>query len=80
MNQGLLPRDAQYLTVVHKAWGALSGAVDDSGKLHWVQLPGAKPALIHEADTAEYGVGALLLAGSELLKLTGNPPLMGDSR
>jgi len=69
VNNGILPRD-KYQPVVEKAWGALSGAVDGDGKLHWVQLPGAKPAKINSDDTAEYGVGALLLAGDQVLKLS----------
>ena len=70
IEQGLLPRD-EYLPVVQRAWAAISGAVEPSGKLDWVQKPGAKPALIQRGDSEEYGVGALLLAGSEMLRLNG---------
>jgi rhamnogalacturonyl hydrolase YesR len=71
INEGILPRQ-RYLPVVVNAWKALSGAVDASGKLQWVQKPGAKPARIEQGDTVEYGVGALLLAGSEMCKLSGD--------
>jgi rhamnogalacturonyl hydrolase YesR len=70
INQGILPKE-KYLPVVNKAWSALSDNVEPSGKMDWVQLPGSKPGVIHHDDTAEYGVGALLLAGSEMIKLSG---------
>jgi unsaturated rhamnogalacturonyl hydrolase len=70
INQGILPRD-KYLPVVESAWAALSNSVEPSGKMEWVQMPGSKPGVIHKDDTAEYGVGALLLAGSEMIKLNG---------
>jgi rhamnogalacturonyl hydrolase YesR len=69
VNEGLLPRE-QYLPSITKAWAALSGAVAADGKLQWVQKPGAKPAKIVAEDTAEYGTGAFLLAGEQVLKLT----------
>ena len=64
----LLSRD-KFSPIVAKAWSALSGAVLPSGRLQWVQLPGSKPGALHRDDTAEYGVGALLLAGSEMMQL-----------
>jgi len=68
VNHGILPRE-QFLSVVENAWNALSSAVADDGKLQYVQKPGAKPALIQKDDTAEYGVGALLLAGEQMIEL-----------
>jgi unsaturated rhamnogalacturonyl hydrolase len=64
----LLSRD-KYLPIVSKAWVALSGSVEPSGRMEWVQLPGSKPGVLRRDDTAEYGVGALLLAGSEVMQL-----------
>jgi unsaturated rhamnogalacturonyl hydrolase len=70
INQGILDR-GRYLPVVQKGWQAVCDSVEPCGKLDWVQKPGSKPAAIKQSDTAEYGVGALLLAGSEILKLKG---------
>lgn len=69
INEGILDRD-KYLPVVHKAWIGLVDAVDERGKLGWVQLVGRDPKLVTREDTMEYGTGAFLLAGSEILKLT----------
>jgi unsaturated rhamnogalacturonyl hydrolase len=68
INQGILDRD-EYLPVVEKAWQGLAGAVDKDGRLGWVQQVGADPKSVVESDSMEYGTGALLLAGSELVKL-----------
>lgn len=69
INNGLLERE-KYLPVVKKGWTALVGCVDDAGKLGWVQPVGAAPAGgITKEFTMDYGVGAFLLAGSEVLKL-----------
>jgi len=68
INQGILER-AKYLPVVEKAWHGLVGAVNESGKLGWVQQVGADPKTVVKDDTMEYGSGAFLLAGSEIVKL-----------
>jgi len=69
INADILPRD-KYLPVVNRAWAALAFCVDAStGKLGWVQTVGLKPAGVKADDTAEFGVGAFLLAGTEMLKL-----------
>jgi len=68
INQGILDRD-EYLPVVEKAWKGLVNAVDESGRLGWVQLVGKDPKTVRQDDTMEYGSGALLLAGSEVAKL-----------
>lgn len=68
INNGLLSRH-QYLPAVNAGWNALASAVDDSGKLGWVQQVGASPEKILPEDTQLYGVGALLLAASEITKL-----------
>jgi unsaturated rhamnogalacturonyl hydrolase len=71
VNQGLLDRDT-YLPVIRKAWQALVTAVDDSGKLHWVQAVGAAPAHTADDESHTYGVGLFLLAASEVEKLAGD--------
>lgn len=68
INNGLLPRD-EYLPAVTAGWKGLASAVDDSGKLGWVQQVGASPEKILPGDTQLYGVGALLLAASEITRL-----------
>ena len=68
INEGILPRDA-HLPVVLRAWGGLASAVSEDGALGWVQPPGRRPALSFSDGTAPYGSGALLLAGSEMLRL-----------
>jgi rhamnogalacturonyl hydrolase YesR len=68
VNHGLLERDA-YLPVVRKAWGGLVNSVREDGRLGWVQQIGMAPANVTADDNQEYGSGAFLLAGSEVLKL-----------
>ena len=51
------------------AWGGLAASVDGAGKLGWVQGVGRGPALVELEHAEPYGAGALLLAGSEMLKL-----------
>lgn len=68
INQGYLDRKS-YLPVALKAWRGLVNAVHAEGKLGWVQPIGAAPATVTFDNNQEYGSGALLLAGSEMLKL-----------
>jgi len=68
VNNGVLERRT-YLPVVRKAWRGLVGHVREDGKLGWVQQIGAAPAKVTAEDNQEYGSGAFLLAGSEMLKL-----------
>ena len=68
VNQGLLDR-AQFEPAVRKAWAALVGCVDADGKLTHVQPIGANPKKFAEDSTEVYGVGAFLLAGSEVYRM-----------
>ncbi|MCK4753565.1 MAG: glycoside hydrolase family 88 protein [Planctomycetes bacterium] len=68
INEGILER-GKYLAVVKKSWKALVDAVDENGKLGWVQLVGHDPRSIKKEDSMEYATGAFLLAGSEVVKL-----------
>ena len=68
INHGLLPKD-KYLPAVKKAWEALTNAIHPDGKLGFVQPIGDKPGATDYNTTEAYGVGAFLLAGSEMLKL-----------
>ncbi|HEX9295233.1 MAG TPA: glycoside hydrolase family 88 protein, partial [Polyangiaceae bacterium] len=68
IHHGVVDR-AVYLPVVKKAWTGLVSHVDADGKLGYVQNVGASPAPAAADETHEYGVGAFLLAGSEVAKL-----------
>lgn len=68
INHGHLDRKT-YLPVVRRAWRGLVGAVREDGKLGWVQRIGYAPDKVTADDNQEYGSGAFLLAGSEMLKL-----------
>lgn len=57
-----------YLPVVQKSWKALTECVQSNGMLGYVQPIGAAPDKVDENSTAVYGVGAFLLAGTELYK------------
>ena len=71
INSGLLDK-ATYLPAVNKAWVALYGTVQKSGKVGWVQPIGHDPRKNFGPDSWEvYGTGAFLLAGSEMVKLLG---------
>lgn len=68
INHGLL-KGQKYTTAVWKAWQALIGCVHDDGMLGNVQRIGAAPGKVSSNDTEVYGVGAFLLAGSEVSKI-----------
>ena len=68
VNQGLLYR-ATFEPAVRKAWAALVACVADDGKLTHVQPIGADPKKFAEDSTEVYGVGAFLLAGSEVYRM-----------
>ena len=68
VNQGILDA-ATFGPVIENAWqGLVANAVHDNGKLGWVQPVGAGPAASTYDTTQLYGVGAFLLAGSEMYK------------
>jgi len=68
INQGYLDRKT-FTPVVKKAWAGLNSAVHPDGKLGWVQPIGAAPASVTFDMNQEYGSGAFLLAGTEILKM-----------
>jgi rhamnogalacturonyl hydrolase YesR len=68
INQGILER-ADYLPVVKKAWAGLVNGVNSDGKLGYVQPVAAAPQSTDANQTATFGVGAFLLAGTEVYKL-----------
>lgn len=66
---------ARYIPVVWKAWHALVACQHPDGRLGYVQPIGAAPDAVSSRDTEVYGVGAFLMAGSQLmlLELSGTP-------
>lgn len=67
VNNGLID-GGEYWDNVLAGWDALRAAVQDDGKLGWVQPVGADPQNTTADDTDVFGVGAYLLAGSEIYK------------
>ncbi|MGZ4789004.1 MAG: glycoside hydrolase family 88/105 protein, partial [Terriglobales bacterium] len=68
VNQHIL--DAKmYRTVVEKAWRGLVGHIYQDGRLGCIQPVGAAPDSYKPTASYTYGVGAFLLAGSEVEKL-----------
>jgi rhamnogalacturonyl hydrolase YesR len=61
-----------YWPVVQKAWIALDGCVQPDGMLGYVQKIGAAPDKVNESSTEVYGVGAFLLAGTQLYQYLQN--------
>lgn len=71
MNHGLLDKKVCWPAVKH-AWLALATSVQPDGKVGYIQPIGASPDKVDQNSNAIYGVGAFLLAGSELYKFVGN--------
>src|ERR1700723_3578410 len=68
VNQGLLD-GAKFKPAIRKAWTALVDSVNAEGKLTHVQPIGSDPKTFADDSTEVYGVGAFLLAGSELYRM-----------
>ncbi|WP_229256918.1 glycoside hydrolase family 88/105 protein [Duganella lactea] len=72
INNGLLERDA-YLPVVRKGWHYLSKtALQPDGKIGYVQPIGERAIpgqVVDQNSTTPFGVGAYLLASSEMVRL-----------
>jgi unsaturated rhamnogalacturonyl hydrolase len=68
INQRLLDR-SRYEPAVSRGWSAMVRAVHPDGMLGWVQRIGDQPGATTAETTEVYGVGALLLAGSEVYTL-----------
>lgn len=69
INHQILDR-AEYLPVVRKGWQGLLEHVYEDGRLGCIQPIGSAPATPYSATSSYvYGVGAFLLAGSEVMEL-----------
>lgn len=69
INEGLLDRDT-YLPAVERAWASLVSNLYADGRLAYVQPSGSAPQTVHKESTDVYGVGAFLLAASEVYRLS----------
>ena len=67
INNGLLPEE-DFKEPATKAWEMLQTCLHPSGKLGYVQQVGHQPGTADFDDEQAYGVGAYVLAGTELLK------------
>ncbi len=68
VNNGLLSK-ADYQPAVTKAWGAILKCQQPNGKVGWVQNIGFDPKPADADSWQNFGTGAFLMAGSEILKL-----------
>jgi rhamnogalacturonyl hydrolase YesR len=71
INAGLLDRKT-YEPVVAKAWKGIVGHVYADGRLGSMQKIGGAPGEVSPGGSYVYGVGAFLLAGSEVYELAQN--------
>jgi unsaturated rhamnogalacturonyl hydrolase len=72
INEHLLDH-ATYEPIVRRGWAALVRAVHPNGMLGYVQRIGDQPGDTSPSGTEIYGVGGLLLAGSEVHRLAPSP-------
>ena len=72
VNHGLLDR-AAHLPAITRAWTGLMSRVRPDGLVGYVQPVGAAPDHLEAGDTQDYGTGAFLMAGSEILRLLDTP-------
>lgn len=70
INNGIL-NAKEYTPVVKKAWKALEACQHENGMVGWVQNIGYDPRPADADSWQNFGTGAFLLAGSEILKLAG---------
>lgn len=55
-----------------RGWKALLGALQPDGSLGWVQQVSDRPDSVAAADTQYYGVGAFLLAATQIARIAGS--------
>lgn len=69
INHGILDRK-KYLPVVEKGWKGLISHIYQDGRLGAIQPVGAAPGPYKEGTSYNFGIGAFLLAGSEVDRLS----------
>jgi unsaturated rhamnogalacturonyl hydrolase len=68
VNEGILDRKV-YRPVIDKAWAGMLHRVYADGRLGCIQQTGAEPAPFKASASYTYGVGAFLLAGTEIRRM-----------
>lgn len=68
INHNLLDKKT-YLPKLKKCWSILQSFVNEEGKLGWIQPIGADPKNVTKDMSSVYGVGAYLLAATEIMKI-----------
>lgn len=68
VRSGLLPR-WEFEPSALRGWKALLAAVQPDGSLGWVQQVSDRPEAVAAADTQYYGVGAFLLAATQIARI-----------
>jgi rhamnogalacturonyl hydrolase YesR len=68
VNEGILDRKL-YRPVIEKAWAGILHHIYADGRLGCIQQTGAEPQPFKASASYTYGVGAFLLAGSEIRKM-----------
>jgi unsaturated rhamnogalacturonyl hydrolase len=68
VNNGLLNAKT-YKPAVVKAWNAIAECQQESGKVGWVQNIGFDPKPADKDSWQNFGTGAFLMAGSEVMKM-----------
>lgn len=71
LRNGLLDSE-KYMEPMLRAWATLCSYIHKEGKMGYIQPVGHDPKPADENTTDVYGVGAFLLAGSEIMKLEKN--------
>ncbi|WBY09257.1 glycoside hydrolase family 88 protein [Sphingomonas sp. 7/4-4] len=69
---GLLSR-REYEPAVRRGWSALNRAIQPDGRLGFVQQVSDRPEKVEASDTQYYGVGAFLLAATQVAALDRRP-------
>ncbi|HEY1986065.1 MAG TPA: glycoside hydrolase family 88 protein [Terracidiphilus sp.] len=70
IRNGILDRQ-EYLPIVSKAWAGMLTHVYADGRLGSIQPIGGEPGKFKPSSSWVYGVGAFLMAGSELAEMAG---------
>ena len=78
VNNGLMDR-AAHVPAITRAWNGLLTRIKPDGTVGYVQPIGAAPDHLEADSTQDYGTGAFLLAGAEVLKLLGVEPADGST-
>ena len=68
INHGLLSKE-EFLPALRKGWNALIQAIDEDGKLGYVQPVGEAPKQVTREMTELYGAGAFLMGGCEVYQM-----------